>query len=190
MAPHLREIPAMPWGAGGSPGGLEVPRWGLDALSWDHCTVENWTTRNCPVIPCIFPPFAQCQLILRHYSLSLQASNTDYIARHSAPRSAEALKLYEPMGGKQRAPQMSCCPFRRVQRCARTALCTCRCTKPVRRCHAVVPWLAKAISLCEQHAVGSRISLSAAYAVYFLLAHSSVYWPANTSFCCFILETN
>lgn len=36
-----------------------VPCWGLDALSWDHCTVESRTTGNCPVIFCIFPPFSQ-----------------------------------------------------------------------------------------------------------------------------------
>lgn len=147
-----------PGAAGGSPGGLGGSTLGSwDALSWDRCTVENWTTRNCPAIPRICPPSAKCQLILTGCSLSPQASNTDYIAQHPAPQEREVLKLYEPVGGKQREPQTSCFPLRRAQRHAHTSVCTCHRTKLFRRCHAVMPWLAKAISLAEHGAMGSPI---------------------------------
>lgn len=140
---------------------------------------------NWPVIPCIFPPFAQHQLNM--HTLSLQASNTDYIAQHSVPQ--RHWNSVSQWVGKQRTPQTSCCPFRKVQRWACTALCECCCTKPVRRCHAVVPWLAEAISLLEQRTMGSLVCPSAAGLVDFLFVHSSIYWPANTFFCCFMLET-
>lgn len=53
-------------------------------------------------------------LLLLSTSLSLQASSTDFITWNSTFQSTEAPKPCGLMGGKQRAPQESWCPFRDV----------------------------------------------------------------------------
>lgn len=85
-------------------------------------------------------------------SLSLKASSTDFITWNSTSLSTEALKFYELMGGKQRAPQESFCPFRD----GRTQLL---------------------VSPQQPRGLCSAIEL------HFSFAHSSIYWPTDTSFC-------
>lgn len=124
-----------------------VPWWGFD-----HCTVQNRTTGNCPVIFCIFPPFTQHQFVpasIKHWFYHMEF----HVPEH---RGTETLWAD---GREAKSPPGILVPF---QGRAHPAPCLTQ-----------QPW-----------------GLWSALQLHFLFAHSSIYWPADTSFCGFIPKTH